>query len=83
MKDLFNTVQKNKSVLWQDVFSFNNKNLEEQGFYNSRIKELDEEAIREAICNTMNYLLEEDNLKESAIWTASIHYNTKHIHLYI
>ena len=83
MKDLFNTAQKNKSVLWQDVFSFNNEKLEEQGFYNSKTKALDEEAIREATCNAMNYLLEEDNLKESAIWTASIHHNTKNIHVHI
>lgn len=83
MKDLFKTAQKNNSVLWQDVFSFNNKKLEEQGFYNSKTKALDEEAIREATCNAMNYLLEEDNLKDSAIWTASIHHNTDNIHVHI
>lgn len=58
MKDLFSLAKKNESILWQDVFSFNNKKLEEQGFYK---KELDEEAIREATCNAMNCLLEEEN----------------------
>ena len=35
MKDLFSLAKKNESILWQDVFSFNNKKLEEQGLYNS------------------------------------------------
>jgi len=64
MKELFTIAKNNNSVLWQDVFSFNNKKLKEQGFYNSKTKALDEEAIREATCNAMNYLLEEDNLKK-------------------
>lgn len=83
MKDLFSLAKKNESILWQDVFSFNNEKLEEQGFYNSNTKEIDEEAIREATCNAMNRLLEEKKLKDSAIWTASIHYNTDNIHVHI
>lgn len=83
IKDLFSLAKKNDSILWQDVFSFNNKKLEEQGLYNSETQELDEELIREATCNAMNCLLEEEKLKESAIWTASIHYNTDNIHVHI
>ncbi|GAA0225159.1 hypothetical protein J2Z43_002848 [Clostridioides mangenotii] len=83
IKDLFSIAKKNESILWQDVFSFNNKKLEEQGLYNSETQELDEELIREATCNAMNCLLEEEKLKDSAIWTASIHYNTDNIHVHI
>jgi len=83
MKNLFTIAKNNKSILWQDVFSFDNKKLEELGFYNSNTKDIDEVILREATCNAMNTLLKEDNLKESAIWTASIHYNTKNIHVHI
>lgn len=83
MKNLFTIAKNNKSILWQDVFSFDNKKLEELGFYNSNSKDIDEVIMREATCNAMNTLLKEENIIESAIWTASIHYNTDNIHVHI
>ena len=35
-KKLFELAQKNKSIMWQDVFSFDNLWLEKNGLYNSR-----------------------------------------------
>ena len=47
-KKLFELAQKNKSIMWQDVFSFDNLWLEKNGLYNSRTHELDERKIKNA-----------------------------------
>ena len=45
-KKLFELAQKNKSIMWQDVFSFDNLWLEKNGLYNSRTHELDEKNLK-------------------------------------
>jgi hypothetical protein len=83
LKDLFTLAKKNGSILWQDVFSFDNEKLSQLGFYDINTKQLDEKAIKEATCNAMNVLLDEECLKNSAVWSAAIHYNTDNIHVHI
>ncbi|MGX4601698.1 MobP2 family relaxase [Faecalimicrobium sp. JNUCC 81] len=83
LKEKFATAQKNGSVMWQDVYSFDNKWLKEQGLYNPETKELDEERIKEAIRKSLDYSLEKTNLKDSAIWSGAIHFNTDNIHIHV
>lgn len=80
---LFEKAQKNGSVLWQDVFSFNNSWLEKQGLYNSVTGDLDEKKIKDAVRKSIEYSLEKKNMKESAIWNGAIHYNTDNIHIHV
>ena len=83
LKSSFDLAQKNKSVLWEIVYSFDNNFLEEQGLLNQKTKELDEIKIKEAIRKAMNYSIENLNIKESALWSANIHYDTDNIHIHI
>lgn len=83
MKSMFLLGQENGSPMWQDVISFDNDWLEEQGIYNPLTKELDEEKMRLVVRGTMSELLKSEEMGESAVWTASIHYNTENIHVHI
>lgn len=82
-KELFAKAQENKSIMWQDVYSFDNKWLIKQGLYNPITKELDEEKIKKAVRKSTNYILEKDGLKDSCIWNGAIHYNTDNIHIHV
>lgn len=82
LKELFSNAQENKSIMWQDVFSFDNEWLENQGLYDSKTHTVDEEKIRQSIRNTMNELIEKEKLP-SLLWSASLHYNTDNIHVHI
>ncbi|MBD8045805.1 MobP2 family relaxase [Clostridium faecium] len=82
LKKLFSKAQKNKSLMWQDVFSFDNEWLEKQGIYDKKTHTVDEERIRSAVRNSMNELMKRENLNE-LIWSASLHYNTDNIHVHI
>ncbi|HBH3700972.1 TPA: hypothetical protein KSK42_003213 [Clostridioides difficile] len=83
IKELFVMAQQKGSIMWQDVFSFDNKWLEKQGLYHSGSKSLDEEKLKHAVRESMNELFEKDNLKGSGIWSAAIHYNTDNIHIHV
>lgn len=79
LKKKFELSQKRKSMMWQDVFSFNNDWLIEHGYLNPKTNVLDEKKIRSAIRKSMSELVKEKE-NNNLIWSASIHYNTKHIH---
>lgn len=81
LKDAYRIAQERGSYLWKDVFSFDNEWLEENKYYNSETKQLNEGKIREAIRNAMSLRIEKENLNE-AVWTADIHYNTDNIHIH-
>ncbi|WP_283705484.1 MobP2 family relaxase [Clostridium perfringens] len=82
LKKNFELAQKNKSMMWQDVFSFNNDWLIENGYFNPKTKVLDEAKIRNAIRKSMGELTKDGNENE-LIWSASIHYNTGNIHIHV
>lgn len=82
LKEKFKLAQRNGSVMWQDVFSFDNDWLVENGYYDSETNILNEEKLRGAVRKSMRYLLKEENL-DTAIWSASFHYNTDNIHVHI
>ncbi|MFR5641806.1 MAG: MobP2 family relaxase [Clostridium paraputrificum] len=81
LKDAYRIAQERGSYLWKDVFSFDNEWLEENKYYNSETKKLNEGKIREAIREAMSLRIEKENLNE-AVWTADIHYNTDNIHIH-
>ncbi|MGL5642898.1 MAG: MobP2 family relaxase [Paraclostridium sp.] len=82
-KELFAKAQKNKSVLWQDVFSFDNNWLEKQGLCNPRTKELDEKRVKDAVRKSINFAVEKKLIAETCTWNGAIHFNTKHIHVHV
>ncbi|HFD8685539.1 TPA: MobP2 family relaxase [Clostridium perfringens] len=82
LKKNFELAQKNKSMMWQDVFSFNNDWLIENGYLNPNTKVLDEAKIRNAIRKSMAELTKDGN-ENKLLWSASIHYNTRNIHVHV
>lgn len=80
---LFEQAQQNGSVMWQDVFSFDNKWLEEQGLYDPLTGSLDENKIKNAVRKAIDYSLEKKDMKDTAIWNGAIHYNTDNIHIHV
>ncbi|WP_218924526.1 MobP2 family relaxase, partial [Bacillus cereus] len=83
LKEAFKTAQKNKSVLWQDVISFDNERLEKHGIYNSESKMLDEEKLKDVTRKAMDVMMTKERLRDTAIWSAAIHYNTDNIHIHV
>ena len=82
LKEKFEMAQKNGSIMWQDVFSFDNEWLIENGYYDKETHILNEEKLRLAVRKSMRYVLEKDNMN-SALWSPSFHYNTNNIHVHI
>ncbi|MEX1447705.1 MobP2 family relaxase [Enterococcus sp. C76] len=83
MKKQFTAAAKNGSVMWQDVFSFDNQWLVQHGYLDPKTNQLDEEKIHYAVRLAMTTMLEEEKMSTSAVWTASIHYNTDNIHVHV
>ena len=83
MKKQFQVAQQNESPMWQDVISFDNDWLEKQGGYNSEKHTVDETKMRSIVRETMQTMLGTERMQQSAIWTASLHYNTDNIHVHI
>lgn len=83
MKKWFAEAQANESSLWQDVFSFDNSFLEEEGLYDGKTGELDERKIQQAVRVAMEEKFAREGLTDHGIWTASIHYNTDNIHVHV
>ncbi len=82
LKAVFDVAQKNESVLWQTVISFDNQWLEKNGVYHREDKVLDERKIKEAARLAMSRLLTSEELNH-AVWSAGIHYNTDNIHVHV
>ncbi|MCM3140363.1 relaxase MobL [Bacillus safensis] len=83
IKKLFEEAQKNKSIMWQDVISFDSNWLEKQGIINQNSNMIDERKIKEATRKAVNAMLKKEGLDKSAIWSAAIHYNTDNIHVHV
>ena len=83
LKKLFEKAQKNNSIMWQDVITFHNPWLQENGLYDARTHTVDEKKLMEITRQSMKEMLKRERLNESAIWSAAIHYNTGNIHIHI
>jgi len=76
LKQVFETAQANNSIMWQDVITFHNPWLEEQGLYDSRRHTVDEKKVMDITRQAVNDMLKREKLNGSAVWSAAIHYNT-------
>ncbi|MED4030398.1 MobP2 family relaxase [Priestia megaterium] len=83
LKKLFEKAQKNNSIMWQDVITFHNPWLQENGLYDSHTHTVDEKKLMDITRQSMKEMLKRERLNESAIWSAAIHYNTGNIHIHI
>ena len=82
LKTAFRTAQKNRSLLWQTVISFDNEWLSKHGIYDLETGILDENKMKEISRGAIRNLLESENL-QNAVWSASFHYNTDNIHVHV
>ncbi|MEM5008950.1 MobP2 family relaxase [Priestia megaterium] len=83
LKGLFETAQKNNSIMWQDVITFHNPWLQENGLYDAHTHTVDEKKLMEITRQSMKEMLKRERLDQSAIWSAAIHYNTDNIHIHV
>ncbi|MEK5500997.1 MobP2 family relaxase [Bacillus sp. FSL M8-0168] len=83
LKKLFSLAQKNGSVMWQDVISFNNEWLEKHGIYDSKTNTLDEKKLKDVTRQSLEVMSEKEGLKDTSAWSAAIHYNTDNIHIHV
>lgn len=73
--------QKNGSIFYQDVISFDMEFLIKEKLYNPDTNELDEKRIQDASRKMMEKMFEDEKI-ESGYWFASIHRNTNYIHIH-
>lgn len=83
LKNAFTKAEQKGSPLWQDVISFDNAWLEKQGTFISKTGELDEAKIKNVVREAMKVMLDAEHMKDTAVWSAAIHYNTDNIHVHI
>ncbi|WP_061860157.1 MobP2 family relaxase [Priestia megaterium] len=83
LKQVFETAQANNSIMWQDVITFHNPWLEDQGLYDSRRHTVDEKKVMDITRQAVNDMLKREKLNGLAVWSAAIHYNTNNIHIHI
>lgn len=81
VKNYFIEGQQNGSPLWQLVFSFRNEWLVQQGLMVKSTNEVNEEKLMDATREAMKGLMKKEGLDSE--WVASIHFNTKHIHVHV
>lgn len=81
LKEIFKVAQSKGSLLWQDVISFDNEWLKENGIIKDNF--IDEKKLKQVTRKSVNQMLKKENMDDSAIWTAAIHYNTDNIHIHI
>lgn len=79
--DKLREAEKNGSVLWEPVVSFDNDYLIREGILNPKTDELHDDILKDASYNMMKVAQEKENLL-NPYWTASIHRNTDNIHIH-
>lgn len=83
LKEMFKTAHENGSIMWQDVISFHNPWLEEQGIYDEKTKTLDEKKLMDVTRLAMKEMQKREGLEKSSTWSAAIHFNTDNIHIHV
>lgn len=82
IKKIFQRGQQKGSIIYQDVVSHDHSYLEKIGLYDPKTDTLDEEGLKAAGRKMMETLFEKEQLNETGYWMATIHRNTKHIHIH-
>jgi len=83
LKEQFEKAQATDSPMWQNVLSFDNRFLEQHGIYDGKTRLLDEAKMRSITRMAIKEMLNNERMDASAVWSASIHYNTDNIHVHI
>lgn len=83
LKKQFERAQAADSPMWQNVLSFDNQFLEQHGIYDSKTGMVDEAKMRSITRLAMKEMLKNEGMEASAVWSASIHFNTDNIHVHI
>ncbi|MGO2548087.1 relaxase MobL, partial [Mammaliicoccus vitulinus] len=81
IKKMFQESQQKGTVLWRDVYSFDNEWLDKNGFMNDGL--LDEKSIKDATRRSMSECFNREDLKDTGYWVGEIHYNTDNIHVHV
>ena len=82
-KRIFDEAQQNESPLWRPILSFKNSFLAEYGIYEPKSGWVDDARLRDLTRRCVAALLKNEGMQNSAVWAASIHYNTDNIHIHI
>lgn len=82
IKESFVESQQNESPMWQQVFSFDNHFLKENGLLAEDGK-LNEAPLKNATKIAMKEFKNKMNFNDSMEWVGAIHYNTDNIHIHI
>ncbi len=82
-KNIFDMAEKNSSLMWSTIISFDNKFLEEHKILSNGI--LQEELLEQYTREMMNILLKSEKIEneQNTKWVAAIHHNTDNIHIHI
>lgn len=81
IKKKFQESQKKGTVLWRDVYSFDNEWLKKNGFLNDGL--LDEISIKDATRKSMSECFKREGIQKTGYWVGEIHYNTDNIHVHV
>lgn len=81
IKEVFKQAQEKGSILWQDVISFDNEWLKENGIMKNDF--IDEIKLQQVTRKAVGQMLKKENLEDSSLWSAAIHYNTDNIHVHV
>lgn len=82
IKKQFTKAEKNGSILFKDVVSFDTASLIEAKIYNPETKELDRKKLMDAGRKMMEKMGSSEKMNETMLWTGMIHYNTNHFHIH-
>lgn len=76
--------QKNKSMLWQGIVSFNPDFLERAKLYDPETGVVNQRAIKRAVQKAIPEMLKQEELNvPETFWWADVHLNTNHVHVHI
>lgn len=83
LKEAFKEGQSRGSILYQDVISFDNNWLEENGVYDSKTKNVDEDKLKEVTRQAMKEMHEKNKMGNNLVWSGAVHHNTDNIHIHV
>lgn len=78
---IVDSAQKNGSIFYQDVISFDNEFLIKEKLLNPETNQLNEKRIKSASSKMMDQMFKDEKL-DQGYWFASIHRNTENIHIH-
>lgn len=80
IKKQYNKSQEKGSLMWKGVFSFDTEWLKENEIINKE-GQLNEGLLKESVRKSMSELIKREKFN-LPVWTAEVHYNTKHFHVH-